>query len=275
MASNNPVFRNSDEFSKSSGYSSDPSTWGVGQPGATIGYGVPPTHTVASTRMTIDSVVQKASITLGIVILTAIATWALTPGVLDAKGNGALYAAGAIGSIGAFVLSLVNSFRRQVSPALVMVFAAFEGVALGALSKIFDASYGHGVVTGAVVGTFLAFAGTLSAYKFLNIKVGHKFQVFMTAAVLGVVGLSLVELVLSLFNAQVGLFGNGPLGLVFAIVGLVLGVFMLIQDFDFVERGVANGLDERYSWYAAFALTVSLVWIYTNLLRLLSILRSN
>lgn len=275
MASNNPVFRNSDEFSKSSGYT-DPSTWRVSQPGATIGYGMPPTHTAPSTRMTIDSVVQKSSITLGIVLVMAIATWVATPEVgVTGSGAGALYAAGAIGSLGAFALSLVNSFKRTVSPALVMAFAAFEGVALGALSKIFDAQFGHGVVSGAVIGTFAAFAGTLAAYKVLNIKVGQKFQVFMTAAVLGVVGLSVLELVLSLFHAQLGLFGFGAVGLLFSVVGLVLGVFMLIQDFDFVERGVANGLDERQSWYAAFALTVSLVWIYTNLLRLLSILRQN
>ena len=272
MASNNPVFRNSDEFSKSSGYT-DPSTWRVSQPGGTIGYGIPPTHTVASTRMTVDSVVQKSSITLGIVLVAALATWVVTPAVGDRSG--ALYAAGTIGALGAFALSLVNSFKRTVSPALVMAFAAFEGVALGALSKIFDASFDHGVVSGAVIGTFAAFAGTLGAYKFFNIRVGQRFQTFMTAAVLGVVGLSVLELVLSVFHAQLGLFGFGALGLLFSVVGLVLGVFMLIQDFDFVERGVANGLDDRYSWYAAFGLTVSLVWIYTNLLRLLAILRQN
>ena len=97
----------------------------------------------------------------------------------------------------------------------------------------------------------------------------------MIAAVFGMVGLGLLELVLSMFSAELGLFGFGGLGLVFAIAGLVLGVFMLILDFDFVEKGIAAGIDERESWRAAFALTVSLVWIYTNLLRILAILNSD
>jgi uncharacterized YccA/Bax inhibitor family protein len=131
--------------------------------------------------------------------------------------------------------------------------------------------YGDGVVMGAVIGTFAAFAGTLAAYKFFDIKVGAKFRTFVIAAVFGMVGLSLMELVLGLFNSELGLFGVSGLGMVTAVAGLALGIFMLILDFDFVEQGVANRLPERESWRAAFALTVSLVWIYTNLLRILAI----
>ena len=122
-----------------------------------------------------------------------------------------------------------------------------------------------------MIGTFAAFAGTLAAYKFFDIKVGNKFRTFVIAAMFGMVGLGLLEMVLGMFGNQIGLFGFGGCGLLFAIAGLVLGVFMLILDFDFVEQGVAAGIDERESWRAAFALTVSLVWIYTNLLRILAI----
>ena len=87
--------------------------------------------------------------------------------------------------------------------------------------------------------------------------------------------LAMMSLVLSLFGVNTGLFGFGILGTITAVVGLVLGVFMLIMDFDFVEKGIANGLPERESWRAAFAMTVSLVWIYTNLLRLLAIFQSD
>ena len=132
-----------------------------------------------------------------------------------------------------------------------------------------------GVVTGAVLGTFAAFAGTLAAYKFFNIKVGDRFRTFVIAAVFGMVGLSLLSLVLNLFGVDLGLFGTGALGILFAIAGLVLGVFMLILDFDFVEQGIANQIPESESWRAAFAMTVSLVWIYTNLLRLLAIFSSD
>jgi len=279
MQSNNPIFRRSEEFQRGGGnpYAggssmTDPSQWSVGTPGGT---GYAPAAT--SAPMTVDSVVQKTAITLGVVILTAMATWILTPEVVEGRstdGLGPLFAAVTIGSLGAFALSMVNSFKRAVSPALVLAFAALEGVALGAISKLFEVTYG-GIVVNAVLGTFGAFAGTLAAYKALNIKVGDKFRRGVIAAVFGMVGISLLSLVLSLFGVNIGIFGSGPMGVLFAVIGLVLGIFMLILDFDFVEQGIANRIPEVESWRAAFAMTVSLVWIYTNLLRLLAIFSDN
>jgi uncharacterized YccA/Bax inhibitor family protein len=290
MKSNNPVFNRSPEFNGQAtnaygnqtypgngttypGYGqqpySDPSTWGTGTPGM-------PTQ-VDQGRMTIDSVVQKTAISLAVVIIAATVTWLMTPSLetTAAEDLGPLYFALMVGSFGAFGLSLANSFKRVISPALVLLFCAFEGVALGALSKVFDAQFGDGIVTQAVIGTFAAFAGTLAAYKFFDIQVGNKFRTFVIAAMFGMVGLGLLEMLLGAFGNQIGFFGFGGMGLLFAGAGLVLGVFMLILDFDFVEKGVAAGLPERESWRAAFALTVSLVWIYTNLLRLLAIFSSD
>ena len=161
----------------------------------------------------------------------------------------------------------------MISPALVLAFAALEGVALGALSKWFDYAFGGGIVIQAVIGTFAAFAGTLAAYKFFNIQVSNRFRMFVIGAMFALVGLSILELILGAFGSAIGLYGFSGIGLVFAILGLVLGVFMLILDFDFVENGVRAGLPDRESWRAAFGLTVSLVWIYTNLLRILAIMR--
>jgi uncharacterized YccA/Bax inhibitor family protein len=279
MQSNNPIFRRSEEFQRgggnpyASGTMTDPSQWSVGTPGGT---GYAPTST--SSPMTIDSVVQKTAMTIGVVILAALATWIVTPDVTADNAEtvdlSPLFAAVTIGSLGAFALSMVNSFKRNVSPALVIAFAALEGVALGAISKLFNLAY-PGVVTGAVLGTFGAFAGTLAAYKILNIKVGDKFRRGVVAAVFGMVGISLMSLVLSFFGIDLGIYGNGGLGMIFALAGLVLGIFMLILDFDFVEQGIANRIPEVESWRAAFAMTVSLVWIYTNLLRLMAIFSSD
>ncbi|QCW50032.1 Bax inhibitor-1/YccA family protein [Nocardioides dongxiaopingii] len=280
MQSNNPVFRRSEEFNRAGGQTQQtyaqqsPSTWQTSPAGGAFGYDdVRQTPANRGGAMSIDSVVQKTAITLGVVILTALATWILTPdidGFTTSSELGTIYGAAMFGALGAFALSMVNSFKRVVSPALVLAFAALEGVALGAISKAFDAQFGDGVVSGAVIGTFAAFAGTLTAYKVFNIQVGAKFKMFVMAAVFGMIGLSLMELVLSLFGAQIGLFGVSGLGMVTAFAGLVLGVFMLIMDFDFVEQGIRNQLPERESWRAAFAMTVSLVWIYTNLLRILA-----
>jgi uncharacterized YccA/Bax inhibitor family protein len=287
MQSNNPVFRRSEAFNGESTNAYGNQTYpgngaghqGYGQPqGPDAAYGAT-APTTTGQPMTIDSVVQKTGIALAVVIVSAAITWMMTGEISpDAEIPPALIAALTIGSLGAFGLSMVNSFKRVISPPLVLAFCVLEGVALGAFSKFIDAVFvpadsnlGDNIVVQAVIGTFAAFAGTLAAYKFFNIQVGSKFRTFVIAAMFGMVGLSLLEVVLGLFGSQIGLFGFGGMGLLFAIAGLVLGVFMLILDFDFVEKGVAAGIDERESWRAAFALTVSLVWIYTNLLRILAI----
>jgi uncharacterized YccA/Bax inhibitor family protein len=292
MQSNNPVFRNSNEFNGRTtnaygnqvyggsgathqGYGTstapDPSSWSVGTPGA---------PQVSTGPMTIDSVVQKTGLALLVVVATAFATWVLTPELGDASttvlSDGAvsqLYGAMTIGGLTAFGLSLVNSFKRVISPALVLAFCAAEGVALGAFSKFFDYQYGGGIVIQAVIGTFAAFAGTLAAYRFFDIRVSNKFRMGVIAAVFGMVGLGIFEMILGLFGSGLGIYGFGVTGFLFSLVGLVLGIFMLILDFDFVENGIRAGLPERESWRAAFGLTVSLVWIYTNLLRILAIMR--
>lgn len=292
MQSNNPVFSRNDEF-KRGGAAYGQSTYGNGAAfpgyeqgpgyGEPAGFGAPPTQQRTG-RMTIDTVVQSTAITLGVVILVAGATWLLTPSLSDSAeaeaALGQLTMLTLVGSGAAFILSLVNSFKRVISPGLVIAFAVAEGVALGAISKLYDAVYGvdaemGGIVGQAVIGTFAAFAGTLAAYKFFEIKVGQRFRTFVIAAMFGMVALGLMELVLSLFGAGIGFYENGTLGLLFSIAGLVLGVFMLILDFDFIEQGIANGLEARESWRASFGLLVSLVWIYTNLLRILAIFQQD
>jgi len=288
MQSNNPVFRNSSEFNGraanaygnqvyggagtgTQGFGqtvSDPSTWSVGTPGAT--------GAVDTRPMTIDSVVQKTGLSLLVLLVGAFATWVWLPDItqtITQQQLTQLNAAVFISSGLAFVLSLVNSFKKVISPALVLVFCLAEGVALGAISKVFGYQFGNDIVVQALLGTFAAFAGTLAAYKFFEIKVGARFRMFVISAMFAMVGLGILELVLSLFGASIGIYGFSGIGLLFAIAGLVLGVFMLILDFDFVENGVRARLPQRESWRAAFGLTVSLVWIYVNLLRILAIMR--
>src|SRR4051794_32004874 len=174
MQSNNPVFRSAafkpyESGTAQQGYGqagyTDPSTWGTGAPGQ-------PTTSVGTGPLTIDSIVQKTAFSLTAVIVAAAITWVVTADITDPNANLApLIALMSIGSLVAFVLSMVNSFKRVISPALVIGFCLAEGVALGGLSKFFDSMFQNHIVVQAVIGTFGAFAGTLAAYKFLDIKV--------------------------------------------------------------------------------------------------------
>lgn len=289
MQSRNPVFARSEEFngranaygnptypgngSSYAGYG-DPSTWSVGGAGT-------PTATYGGTRagassgpMTIDTVVQKTGITLGVVVLAAAATWLFTGDVTTGANAQGVYGLAMAGALLGFVLSMVNSFKKLISPALVLAYAVCEGVFIGAMSKVFEATW-PGIVLGAVVGTFAAVAGTLAAYKFFDVHVTDKFRKGVTAVMLGFVALVFLDFVLSFFHASFGINGFGTMGLIFSVLGLALGVLMLVLDFDYVERGVAAGLPERESWRAAFGLAVTIIWLYIEILRILAILRGN
>lgn len=279
MQSSNPVFRRAEGFNGRAStnaygnqtYPASGMTYPAYGTQTSTGYGAPQAP-VATGPMTIDTVVQKTGVTLAVLVLAAGATWLLTGD--PAAGPTSLYMLAMVGAFGGFALSMVNSFKRVVSPALVIGYAALEGIFVGAMSKVFEAMW-PGIVIGAVLGTIAAFAGTLAAYKFFNIQVGTKFRKWVVAAMFGFVAVSLLDLVLSFFGASFGFNGLGPMGFVSSLIGLGLGVLMLILDFDYVERGIAAGLPEQESWRAAFGLTVTLVWIYIELLRILAILRGD
>lgn len=278
MQSNNPIFTRNAEFNGKAGtVQTDPSQWQVDLNGGS------PTHTeVGSGRMTIDSVVEKTAITLGLVVAAAVVAWVFIGQVVDANvvddsAVAKAYALTLIGGLGGFALVMINAFKKVTSPALVMGYAVMEGLFVGAFSKLITTfiSADASIIFGAVLGTFAAVAGTLAAYKFFDIQVGAKFRKIVIASVMGFVAVSLLSLVMSFFGSSLGVNGFGPVGFVFACLGLVLGVFMLILDFDFVEKGIEAGLPERESWQAALGLTVTIVWIYTNILRILAIINND
>ena len=280
MQSSNPVFRQAEGFN---GRSTTYPASGMSYPayGSQTAYDDPyrtaaggPVSTRSAGPMTIDTVVQKTGFTLLVVVLAAAATWVVTPDPRF-EAAGSLYLLAMVGAFGGFALSMVNSFKKVVSPALVIAYAALEGIFVGAFSKVLEASFGGGIVVGAVLGTMAAVAGTLAAYKFFNIRVTPTFRKWVVGAMFGFVALALLDFVMGIFGASFGFNGFGPLGLLSSVVGLGLGVLMLILDFDYVERGIAAGLPEQESWRAAFGLTVTIIWIYIELLRILAILRGD
>ena len=292
MQSSNPVFNRSEGFNGRGSQNAYSSAAYGGSGVSYPTYGAPtdtwsggPTGQVDQGRMTIDTVVQKTGVTLGVVVVFAALTWLLT-GDVRATGDegtralGLTYTLAMVGALGGFALAMVNSFKRVVSPALVIAYAVLEGIFVGAFSKVIVAQFGGedggmSLVVGAVIGTFGAVAGTLAAYKFFDIQVTNRFRKWVVAAMFGFVAISLLNFVLSFFGADFGFNGYGAMGLVSSVIGLALGVLMLILDFDFVERGIAAGLPERESWRAAFGLAVTIIWIYIELLRILAILRGS
>ncbi|MFF7339617.1 Bax inhibitor-1/YccA family protein [Streptomyces sp. NPDC008163] len=286
MRSSNPVFSRRG-FSRDNGYAgfnaapqagapaagANPYAQGTApNPYATNPYA--PTGAPAPARtgaMTIDDVVTRTAMTLGTVVLGAALAWALLP--VDEDNLNKSYGIAIGAAIIAFVLSLVQSFKRKPVPALILAYAAFEGVFLGVISSAVSTYIGPGVVMQAVMGTMCVFAGVLLAYKMRWIRVTRRFYGFVMAAAMGFLLLMVVNLLFAAFGGGDGLgFRSGGLGILFGVIGIILGACFLALDFKQVEDGIAYGAPREESWLAAFGLTMTLVWIYLEMLRLLSIL---
>lgn len=270
MASSNPVLTRPGAF-EPQGYAPYPGQQQAfpGQPG----YPADPSAYVpqaAGPLMTLDDVITKSAITMGVLAATAAATMALLPLTV-------IYPAMIVSGIVGFVAVLFVTMHRVINPAAVIAYAAIEGLFIGALSKVFELRY-PGIVIQAVVGTFLAAGVTLASYKYFQIKVTPKFRRMVFIGTASFAGVMLLNMVLSMFGINLGLRGVGGfslLGVIASLVGIVLAVMNLMWDFDIVERGVANRAPASESWRAAFGLTVTMVWLYTELLRILSYFRSN
>lgn len=221
--------------------------------------------------MTMDDVVSRTAMTLGTVVLTAVISWIALP--VDPANINKSYGIAIGAALVAMVLALVQSFKRTPVPALILAYAAFEGVFLGVISSATSTYIGAGVVIQAVLGTMCVFAAVLFAYKMRWIRVTRRFTGFVMAAAMGFMLLMVVNLLFSLFGGGDGLgFRSGGLGILFGVVGVILGACFLAMDFKQVEDGIAYGAPREESWLAAFGLTLTLVWIYLELLRLFQIL---
>lgn len=227
-------------------------------------YAAPAASPAQTGRMTIDDVVTRTGITLTTVAAGAVLGWVALP---DSYG----LAVGA--ALIAFVLAMVQAFKRAPVPALILGYAAFEGVFLGALSRIYNEAW-QGAPVQAVLGTMAVFAGMLVAYRARIIRVTARYQRIGMAVAIGFVLAMVVNLLFAAFGGSDTLgLRTGPLGIVFCLLGIGLGAFFLSLDFKRVEDGIRGGAPRQESWLAAFGLTLSLVWIYLELLRLIAILR--
>jgi uncharacterized YccA/Bax inhibitor family protein len=219
--------------------------------------------------MTIDDVVVKTVMLLGITGISAIAAWNLIPDTL----LGAAWIGAAIVGL---VLGLIISFSRMANPALVVAYAVVEGAFVGLVSKYFQEIAGYqGIVLQAVVATFGVFFVMAFLYRSRVIRATPKFARGMIAVMAGLFAVILINWVLAIFGIETGLRSNGPLGILFSLVCIVVAALSFILSFNEVEQGIRMGLPRRYSWTAAFGILVSLIWLYLEILRLLSFLQGD
>ena len=225
-------------------------------------------------RMTFDDVIVKTAICLAAVVAGAAVT------LVVALPLASLLMI--VGALGGFVLALVNTFKKQPSPALILAYAALEGLFLGGLTRILDGMY-PGVGLQAVIGTLSVFAVTLVLFKSGKVRATPKAMRFFMIATIGYAVFALINMVMMWTGAVDSPFGlrtsmeiaGIPLGVFIGLLAIGLAAFSLIMDFTSIEAGVRSGAPERFSWTAAFGLTVTLVWLYVEIIRLLAILRGD
>lgn len=274
--SSNPIFRSLPK--QQGGYAQ----FGTGGAGTTqqVGYQTDPYTTRApqagvSRNMTIDDVVTKTGITLGVLSVVAVISYFLVSGNQSLAMPFTL-----IGSLGGLALVLIAGFgRKQDSPAIVLSYAALEGLFLGAVSWVFGNVLVQGIsagalITQAVLGTIGVFFGMLVVYKTGAIRVTPKFTRFMVASMVGVLMLMLGNFVLGMFGVGggegMGLRSGGPLAIIFSLFVIGVAAFSFLLDFDSADQLIRAGAPEKAAWGVALGLTVTLVWLYIEILRFLS-----
>ena len=220
--------------------------------------------------MTINGAINKSIILTLVLMLSAM----VSVFFVLANSPEMLYPAALGSSIGAFVLALIMTFKKELAKVLSILYAILEGVAIGAISYVFNAAY-DGIVVQAVFFTFADLFIMLLLYRFRIIRVTEKFRSVIVAATLCIAIVYLVNFVMSFFGARIPfLYGSSPLSIGISVVIVVIASFNLLLDFDFMEKGEAYNMPKYFEWYAAFGLLVTLVWLYLEILKLLSKVKS-
>ncbi len=214
--------------------------------------------------MTIEGTVNKTGISL--VILFAAATWTWNMGFDDPRTGGLLM----LGLIGGFVTALITVFRKTAAPFTTPVYAACQGLALGGISAAAESRF-PGIASQAIFLTFATLGALLLAYRSGLIRATEKFKLGVFAATGGIALVYLVGFVLSFFGTGIPLIhGSGTVGIAFSVFVTGVAALNLVIDFDFIEQGAEGGAPKYMEWYGAFGLLVTLVWLYLEILRLLS-----
>ncbi|MFG1646905.1 Bax inhibitor-1/YccA family protein [Amycolatopsis sp. NPDC049252] len=274
-SSSNPAFRNLPKGGTQT-YGQYGPPVGFNQPqGGVPGYGPGQVSANEGDRpMTVDDVVVKTGISLGVTLLVGIVTaiWAQNQLADTGRLSVALIGAMLGGLVVGLVISLVIIFKQKASAPLTLVYSAAEGLFLGAVSGVFEAIY-PGIALQAIIGTMGVFIGMLVVYKTGAVKVTPKLTKWIVGAVVGVAILMLFNLISALAFGFNPLRDGGPIAIIFSIVCIGIAAFSFLLDFDQADRMIREGVPSKWAWYVAFGLMTTLVWLYLEILRLLSYLR--
>lgn len=224
---------------------------------------------IDSTPMTISGAINKTLVLLAIVAVSGLFTWHLYFNGFADKTMMMVWA----GVICGFILAIITAFRPQNANILAPAYAVCEGFALGGISAIYEKAFA-GIVTSAVVLTFLALFTMLVLYHFNVIRATDKFRKVILIATLSVGVFYLIAIIAGFMGRPVALlYDSSPLGIGISLVILTIACLNFIIDFDFIERGAQNFAPKHFEWYGAFTLLVTLVWVYLEILRLLARLK--
>jgi uncharacterized YccA/Bax inhibitor family protein len=222
-------------------------------------------------RMTLNGTVNKTGILLVCAIATAAWTWRLFLQSRNMTDVAPLMLAGMIGGL---ICAMVTIFKKEWSPVTAPIYALLEGLVLGGLSAVLDLRY-PGIAIQAVSLTFGTLFVLLLAYRSGMIRVTQKFRLGIVAATGGIMVFYLLQMVLGFFGFHfISINGSGPIGIGFSLIVVGIAALNLVLDFDFIEQGVRSGAPKYMEWYGAFGIMVTLVWLYLEILRLLSKMRS-
>src|SRR3984893_10867180 len=229
---------------------------------------------VGDERMTLQGTVNKTGLLLLFAVASAAWTWHL---FMQSHSAAAVLPYLWLGTIGGFVCALVTVFKKDWSPVTAPAYALLEGLVLGGISAVFELRY-PGIAIQAVGLTFGTLFAMLFLYRTGIIKVTEKFRLGVFAATGGIALFYLLEMVLRLFGVNFagpyGVNGSGMIGIGFSLIVVGVAALNLVLDFDFIEKGVQYGAPKYMEWYGAFGIMVTLVWLYLEMLRLLSKIRS-
>ena len=222
-------------------------------------------------RMTLNGTVNKTGLLLLCSIATAAWTWHMFLPDRDITNVAPLMM---LGLIGGFIVAMVTTFKKQWSPVTAPIYALLEGLVLGGLSAMLELRY-PGIAIQAVSLTFGTLFVLLIAYRSGWIQVTQKFRLGIIAATGGIFVFYMLEMILGFFGVQfMSVNGNGIIGIGFSLIVVAIAALNLVLDFDFIEQGVQYGAPRYMEWYGDFGIMVTLVWLYLEILRLLSKMRS-